>query len=224
MVLFKKIEKIDNFKGRGCPVVRFKSSLRGPCIGMKFVEYITDLKERSQWDPQIDTVYQKYPAYDTASANIAMDFRYGDCQVLGIGYTKTKSYLVVDGREQLTLCGLQQFSNGGCIIWGVELEERHDHLFPDCERHVRAKTHLFSTTLMPTGPDTFDAEYVLQLEVGGNLPNFLTTKIMIETVKAMFQQAKLQFSDEEYMTKWKSDQEKMTDETIKEKLGLLMTP
>ena len=154
-----KIEKIDNFKERGCPLIRFRSSLSGPCLGMKFVEYIMDAKERSAYDPQIEVVEQMYPAYDVACANIAMDFKYGDAQLFGIGYTRTKKVLVIDGREQLTLCGVQQFANGGYNIWGIELEERNDHLFPQYEeRHVRAKTCLFGITLMPTGRNSFDVE------------------------------------------------------------------
>jgi len=81
----KQIDKIDNFKDRGCPIFRFRSSLEGPCVGMKFVEYIMDFEERSLYDPQIEVVEQRYPAYDTASANIAMDFKYGETQLLGIG-------------------------------------------------------------------------------------------------------------------------------------------
>ena len=154
----KQIDKIDNFKDRGCPIFRFRSSLEGPCVGMKFVEYIMDFEERSLYDPQIEVVEQRYPAYDMAAANIAMDFKYGETQLLGIGYTKTKPFLVVDGREQLTLCGVQQFSNGGCNIWGIELDERHNHLFPDCERHVRATSHVLSITLVPTGRNSFDVE------------------------------------------------------------------
>ena len=68
---------------------------------------------------------------------------------------------------------------------------------------------------------------VLQLEVEGNLPNFITTPIMIDTVKkAMFKQAKSQYSNEKYMTHWINSARKnqTNDEMIKERLGLLMTP
>ena len=39
---------------------------------------------------------------------------------------------------------------------------------------------------MPTGENTFDAEYSLQLDFGGNLPHWMTAPIVIESVKSMF--------------------------------------
>jgi len=98
--------------------------------------------------PQIEVVEQRHPTY----------CKYGETELLGIGYTKTKPFLIVDGREQLTLCGVQQFSNGGCNIWGIELDERHNYLFPDCEWHVRTTSHVLSITLVPTGRNSFDVE------------------------------------------------------------------
>jgi len=224
-LLVHEIVKIDDFNKLGCAIVRFRSSLQGPCIGMKMVEFIMDFNERSKWDPQIESLQEVYPAADVDAANIFMNFQYGDCKMLGIGYTRTKRYLVIDGREQLTLCGLQEFANGACVIWGTEMQERHDNLFPSGHRHVRAKTHLFSIALMPTGPDSFDVEYILQLEAGGNLPNFLTLPVLVDSVKAMFSQAKKQFADEEIMAPWlPKSQDELKDDIIHERYGLLMTP
>jgi len=218
-----KIEKIDNFQGLGCPIVRFRSSLEGPCVGMKFAEFIMNIDERSKWDPQILQVDEIYPIYDVDAANIAMDFKYGDCKRLGIGYCQTKSNPIVDGREQLTLCGIQDFTNKSCVIWGTELEEWHNHLFPqDITRHTRAKSHLFATTLQPTGPTSFDVEYILQLEVGGNLPNFLMTPILVETVKGMFNYAEKVFKNDEIMAPWVKQQNEIQDVMIAERHGLLM--
>jgi hypothetical protein len=50
---------------------------------------------------------------------------------------------------------------------------------------------------------------------------------MIDTVKkAMFKQAKSQYSNEKYMTHWINSARKnqTNDEMTKERLGLLMTP
>jgi len=216
-----QIDKIDNFQNLGCPIVRFRSSLEGPCHGMKFADFIMNFEERKNWDPQIEDVDEIYPIYDVDAANIAMDFKYGDCKRLGIGYCQTKSNPLVDGREQLILCGIQKLPNKSTVIFGTELEEWHNHLFPqDRERHTRAKSHLFSTTLVPTGPNSFDVEYILQLEVGGNLPNFLTTPVLVETVKSMFNYAKKTFADEEIMASWvENDNE---DDIIAGRHGLLM--
>ncbi|GFH52387.1 hypothetical protein CTEN210_08863 [Chaetoceros tenuissimus] len=218
-----QIEKIDNFQGLGCPMVRFRASLKGPCIGMKFASFIMDLEERKKWDPQIEQVDEIFPIYDVDAANIAMDFQYGDCKRLGIGYCQTKSNPVVDGREQLILCGIQDMPNQSTVIWGTELEEWHNHLFPqDIPRRTRAKSHLFASTLVPTGPDSFDVEYILQLEVGGNIPAFLTTPVLVQTVKGMFNYAEKTFGDEEVMAPWVKQQEEIQDSMIAERQQLLM--
>jgi len=223
--LVHHIDKIDNFQGLGCPIVRFRSSLKGPCVGHKMASFIMNLDERKKWDPQILEVDEIYPIYDTEAANLAMGVgKYGDCNKLGIGYCQTKSNIVVDGREQLILCGIQDFASGATVIWGTEMEETHNHLFPDGERHTRAKSHLFSTTLVPSGPDSFDVEYVLQLEVGGNIPGFLTQPILVETVKSLFNHASKTFQDEEEMTRYMKNEEDLRNQFLDERHSLLMTP
>jgi hypothetical protein len=186
--LVHQIEKIDNFQGHPATILRFRASMEGPCHGELFAKFIMDLEQRQRWDAQIDQVYEIHPLRDLDSANIAMGFgKYGDCVRAGIGYCRTKANLGISPREQLTLCGIQNFKCGSTVIWGTEMEEIHDHLFPtDTPRTTRAKSHLFSTTLTPTGPQSFDVEYVLQLEIGGNLPTWLTTPIMYDTIKKMF--------------------------------------
>ena len=196
-----QIEKIDNFQGIGHPLLRFRSSLKGPCVPELFARMIMDYDARSQWDAQIADVYEIYPALDLETVKRFIDGKkYGECSRLGIGYCQTKPNFVVSSREQLTLCGVQDFKDqGSSIIWGVEMPETYDRFLPDPkdQGHVRAKSHLFSTTLIPTGPDSFDAEYVLQLEIGGAIPNFLTTPILQDTVKGLFHYAKDFFEKEE---------------------------
>ena len=88
-----------------------------------------DLDQRKRWDQQIDQVYEIHPLRDLDSANIALGFgKYGDCVRAGIGYCKTKANLGISPREQLTLCGIQNFDCGSSIIWGAEMEECHDNL------------------------------------------------------------------------------------------------
>lgn len=188
--LIRQIERIDNYNGVDAPLMRFRSSMKGPCIGECFARFIMDLDERKKWDTQIEQVYEAYPMRDLDAANIAMGFgRYGDCNRMGIGYCQTKAGFGISPREQLTLCGVQDFADGSCLIWGVEMEERHDSLLPPGPRHTRARTHVFSTTLTPTGDDSFDVEYVLQLEVGGMLPSWLTTPVVTDSVKRLFKAA-----------------------------------
>mmetsp|Transcript_2642 Transcript_2642/g.3729 ORF Transcript_2642/g.3729 Transcript_2642/m.3729 type:complete len:325 (-) Transcript_2642:488-1462(-) len=216
-----RIDKIDDFQGLGCPIVRFRASMKGPCNGEKFAEFIMNLDERSKWDPQIENVDEIYPIYDYEAANLAMGVgKYGDCSRLGIGYCQTKPNPVVDGREQLILCGIQDFDDGSTLIWGTELEDWHNHLLPEGRRYTRAKSHLFSTCIIPTGPETFDVEYILQLEVGGNLPTFLTTPILVQTVKGMFNHGVKVFQDDEIMAPYLKKQHASRDITQ----SLLMTP
>lgn len=65
------------------------------------------------------------------------------------------------------------------------------------DRVTRAKSHLFSTTLVPTGETTFDVEYVLQLEIGGKIPTWMTTPIVTDSVKRMFKCAKDVYANHE---------------------------
>jgi hypothetical protein len=85
------------------------------------------------------------------------------------------------------LCGLQVFPSGASVLWGIELEEDQNHLFPveQPKRQPRSTSHLFATTIIPTGDYTFDVEYLLQIEIGG-FPGWLTGPIVVETVKKMF--------------------------------------
>jgi hypothetical protein len=194
-----QIDKIDNFQGLGPPLMRFRASMEGPCHGYMFADFIMNTEKRLKWDPQIDNVCELYPIYDLDAANIAMGFgKYGDCQTLGVGYTLTKAHPIgISPREQLTLCGIQNFDDGSSLIWGTELEDWHNHLMPAGERMTRAKSHLFSVALVPTGPNTFDAEYSLQLDFGGNLPHWMTAPLVIDSVKSMFGVAKTYFAEGE---------------------------
>lgn len=80
------------------------------------------------------------------------------------------------------------------MLWGIELEEDQNHLFPveQPKRQPRSTSHLFATTIIPTGDDTFDVEYLLQIEIGG-FPGWLTGPIVVETVKKMFRFANVYF-------------------------------
>ena len=188
------IDKVDNFEGKSAPLFRFRSTLKGPCVGEYFGKYIVDVVERRKWDSQVDHVEELYPIQDLDAANIAMGFgRYGDCSRLGVGYGKTKAGFGITPREQLFLYGLQDFADGSCVIWGTEMSDKYNYLLPGDKRETRARSHLFSATLTPTGEDTFDIEYVLQLEIGGNIPLFLTNPVMIDTVKSLFRVAGHEF-------------------------------
>jgi len=220
-----KIEKIDNLKGLGVPILRFRSSLKGPCVSEAFANFIMNVDERSKWDPQIAQVLEMYPIHDLDAANIAMGFgKYGDCSRLGVGYCQTKAAFGVSPREQLTMCGIQDFQDGSTVIWGTEMEEWHNHLLPgsDEDRHVRAKSHIFTTTLVPTGEDSFDAEYVLQMDLGGGLPNFLTTPVICDTVKSLFKHAEKFFQGEEGSDLEKWIEQQARDDSFLNRHSILM--
>lgn len=217
------IDKIENYEGHPCPLVRFRSTIKGPCIGSVMANFIMNVDERKKWDDQIDEVYEIYPINDLDAANIAMDFgKYGDCSRLGVGYCRTKANFGIDSREQLTLCGCQDFDDGSCIVWGVEMEDWHNYMLPPCERHTRAKSHVFCTTMQPTSEGSFDVEYLLQLEVGGNLPQWLTTPVMVNSIKNMFRHATNVYGGEQmkdYITKQEAKEAGVLDS----KQSLLMT-
>jgi hypothetical protein len=225
--LVHQIDKIDNFQNLGPPLMRWRASMQGPCHGMKFAEFIMNAQRRQSWDPQIDNVSELYPINDLDAANIAMGCgKFGDCQKLGVGYTLTKPHPIgISPREQLTLCGIQNFDDGSSVIWGTELEEWHNHLMPAGERLARARSHLFSIALVPTGENSFDAEYSLQLDFGGSLPHWMTASIVLESVKGMFGVAQPFFNAgegselDEFLKEEKIQQEKFEDRN-----SILFTP
>jgi len=222
-----RIDRIDNFQNLGPPLLRWRASMEGRCHGLKFAEFIMDKKRRQSWDPQIDNVQELYPINDLDNANIAMGCgKYGDCQKLGVGYTLTLQHPIgISPREQLTLCGIQNFDDGSSLIWGTEMEEWHNHLMPAGERKERARTHLFSIALVPTGEDSFDAEYSLQLDFGGNIPHWLSANLIVDSVKGMFSVAQPFFNAgngselDEFIKEEKIRQEKFEDRN-----SILFTP
>jgi len=224
-----QIDKIDNFQNLGPPILRWRASLKGPCHGYMFADFIMNVDKRQKWDPQIENVCELYPIFDLDSANIAMGFgKYGDCGKLGVGYTKTKAHPIgITPREQLTLCGIQNFDDGSSLIWGTEMEEWHNHLLPEGERLTRARSHLFSIALVPTGDNSFDAEYILQLDFGGSLPHWMTAPLVIESVKSMFGVAQPFFeagASEGSELDLFMKEEKVREESFEDRNSILFTP
>ena len=52
--LVHQLQKIDNFQDKPAPILRFRSTFNGPCIGDPFASFIMDLEQRKKWDVQID--------------------------------------------------------------------------------------------------------------------------------------------------------------------------
>ena len=182
-------------------------------------------EKRQSWDPQIENVANLYPINDLDEANIAMNGKYGDCETLGVGYTKTKAHPIgISPREQLTLCGIQNFADGSSVIWGTELADWHDYLLPAGERDTRCRSHLFSIALVPTGENSFDAEYSLQLDFGGNLPHWMTTSIVIDSVKGMFGKAQPYFIEGEGGELDEIIKEEKKRDQFEDRKSILFTP
>lgn len=189
-----RIDKTDRFQNVKTPLLRFRSSMEGPCIGERFSHMMMDLEERKKWDDQIASVGELYPIDDTDAVDslLGNTERYGTCARVGVGYMRTKQG-ILSPREQLILGGMQQFDDGAAILWGTEMEDRHNHLLPEGRRHTRARTHLSALTLVPTGASGFDVEYLLQVDVGGGIPHFMTTPAITDAVKRMFEHARKYF-------------------------------
>jgi len=163
-------------------------------LGERFSHILTHIDERKQWDDQVKENYEIYPIDPTNdycrldNAILCDEDRFGKCKRIGVGYTETKQGIIAP-REQLILGGMQEYENGATILWGTEMSDSQNHLFPEGKRHVRAHSHMFAATLAPTGQDSFDVEYLLQMDVGGGLPYFMITPAIISTVKNLFKYA-----------------------------------
>jgi hypothetical protein len=88
--LVSQVEKIDNFKGINAPILRFRSSMQGPCDGGAFAKFIMNYDDRKKWDAQIDDVYEAYTIEDLELVNNAMGVKYGDCTRLLPYQTKSR--------------------------------------------------------------------------------------------------------------------------------------
>ena len=206
--LVHHIDKVDNFMDLGPPLIRFRATLDGPYplegrrLGEPFANFIMDLDQRKQWDRQVAQVDQIHSINIPEAAEWISQDKHGNCCKLGIGYCQTKAQFGLAPREQLTVCGVQNFDNGSTMIWGTELQEDfQEHLLPVLpgnreSRIPRAKSLLFCTTLTPIGENKFDVEYCLQMCTGG-LPIFITTAVMIDAVKSLFRHAKKYYVGDE---------------------------
>ncbi len=188
-----RIDKIDSYQNIKTPLLRFRSSIKGPLIGERFSHFIMDLDERKKWDDACARNEEVYPIDDLDAVNSILgdEEKYGKCTRVGVGYTQTKQS-IISPREQLIIGGMQEFQNGATMLWGTEMEEQHNYLLPEGQRHTRAKSHLFAATLAPTD-DGFDIEYLLQMDVGGGVPNFLTTPALVDAIKKLFDHTKRYF-------------------------------
>lgn len=205
-----RIDKLDSFQNVKTPLLRFRSTIKGPCIGERFSHFIMDLEERKKWDDQLAYQEELYPIDDMAAIDgmLGDKDRFGSCIRVGVGYVRTKQG-IISPREQLILGGHQEFKDGSTILWGTEMEEFHNHLLPPGQRYTRAKSHLFAATLAPTGDNSFDVEYLLQMDVGGGVPAFMTTPAIADAVKKLFTHAKGYFEGEDVEMFLKSREEDM---------------
>ena len=188
-----RIDKLDSYQNIKTPLLRFRSSIKGPLIAERFSHFIMDLDERKRWDDACARNEEVYPIDDLDAVNtiIGDNDKYGTCTRIGVGYTATKQS-IISPREQLIIGGVQDFKNGASMLWGTEMEEQHNYLLPEGQRHTRAKSHLFAATLAPTA-DGFDVEYLLQMDIGGNVPAFLTTPALVDAIKKLFEHTKKYF-------------------------------
>lgn len=81
--------------------------------------------------------------------------------------------------------------------------------------------------MTPTSENTFDIEYLLQMDIGGYLPTWLATPILIDSVKNLFRTAEGFFADDkeggdlDLFLQKKAAQNQLN---FANRQGLLMTP
>lgn len=161
------------------------------CIGEFFGRYLVDLQEHFNSDAMVETIEELGSAADLQSLDVSIDpGLFGKCTRLGVIYGRTRKAFGISPRETVFLYGLQEFPDGSFLVWGCDLGEEHEVVLPSGKlRHTRAKSHLFCVTLKATGNDSFDVEYVVQFDVGGRIPDWITGPLLIDTVKKLFKKA-----------------------------------
>lgn len=187
----QQIEKLDNYDGVSAPMLRFRSSFEGLGISDFVDRYLVALNTIFQADECLERVEEIHSIHDTETIQKSLcGDTLGKCTRLGVAYGKTKKAFGITPRETMFLYGLHVCPNGSMIIWGKEMADTNDHLLPPGQRQTRANMNLFSVTLTPTGKDSFDVEYLLQLAVGGRVPNWVTCPMLVDTVKGLFEAAR----------------------------------
>lgn len=197
------IEQLNNHHlSPGTPLLRLKTTMSGRSVLSRTVALVMDLDQRSAWDDTIAAVSEVHPL-DLVEANKL----YGSKNVIvsrcGIGHAVTKPAMggIIGAREQLTVCGVNDFFDEddgtaiGSIIWGFECaDEFHKDLFPiEFERKTRATTHVFSFAMKKLEENVYDVEYILQLDIGGNFPSWAQSGVtftIVNAVRKMFTYAK----------------------------------
>mmetsp|Transcript_17194 Transcript_17194/g.35401 ORF Transcript_17194/g.35401 Transcript_17194/m.35401 type:complete len:355 (+) Transcript_17194:205-1269(+) len=233
--LVDTIEKIDNFNGISTPLIRFRKTIESsapykPHFLTHFASFLMDLEQRSKWDDTVKNVEEIYPL-DLVSGNALFSSpEHGILTRLGIGHCTTKPAAggLVSPREQLTLCGMNSYDENGGIIWGFECPDFMDDLLPpDLKRNTRARSHYFSTAVRPSSSCTgFDVEYIIQLEIGGRIPAWSTTPVVIQTIKQLFKHAAVYYGPDGGVWEGNGVEERMEELRVKvleDKEDLLVT-
>jgi len=105
--IISHIDKIDNFQGLSVPILRFRSSLHGPTNNFDrtaklFSDLISTTELRTKHDIACASVDTIISAENMKEVEELQLHKYGEVELFGIGYTKTKQS-IVSPREQLTL-------------------------------------------------------------------------------------------------------------------------
>ncbi|GMH58077.1 hypothetical protein TrRE_jg5146, partial [Triparma retinervis] len=126
---FTTIEKIDKFNGIDTPLLRFRTTIKSGTYKQSFVQHFANLimkkPQRSPWDPACESVSEVYPLDLAVGNSLFSSSSPSSCGVLtrlGVGHCTTKPAAggLVSPREQLTLCGINEFPTGGGVVWGYE--------------------------------------------------------------------------------------------------------
>ena len=207
----------DDESMKQIPLWRLRTTVQGKSVIPRFPSLVTDFDVREVWDDTVGSVEEIIPLdlaqADATYGGIPPNSKYngGLSTKCGIGRCVTKPALggLVSAREQMTICGVQEFgekqgSKQGSIVWAFECDDRyHGGLWPEgSERETRAKTGIFSVAMLrlpeseDVAPNTFAVEYTLQLSIGGKLPPFAigaVNAVVLSAVKTMFKYAKSQY-------------------------------
>ena len=210
----------DDPKITNVPLWRVRTTVTGRSVLAKMPSLVMDYDVRERWDDAIGSVGEVIPL-NLKEANDVYGKRTtggkydgGKTTRCGIGHCVTKPAVggLISAREQMTVCGVQEWGTGnidgteeeGALVWGFECEDGlHGNLWPEnTERETRAKSGIFTIAMLKlpesdnVEPHTYAVEYTLQLAVGGSFPPFAmgaVNAVVINAVKTMFKYAKKEY-------------------------------
>jgi len=162
----KSIEMLQNWRGRGQPLVRISFRLRLGDNPGSFFDMMDDPEKRKAWDVNLDTMKHKMP--------VEMEHLGGEARVTHVT-TKPSLGGMVSPREFVTAVLRRRNHNDDGIYVSCASSVECEACYPVMSTHVRGSNHIFAIVLQRAKDDQeegwWNGEIYFQICVNGWVPS-----------------------------------------------------